>query len=632
MNKRNFALKALSLTWIVIGFVIFVASLSAYVLYTYHQTRSTIIKGIDQKLLMAARSTQLILGDDYHDRLNEVSSEEYRHKSAQLSQLAQHLGVEYVYAMIYDAPSVRFSASSYTQNDVLQDKVTRKLDLYAEATAVNKSAFRSTQPLYEVSQDKWGHFKTIFIPYVTRDGRVYLTGADIKTSHIQTELAKSVKEALFTACFFFAIALLVAGMYLLILRKTLTTDARTGFPNRLALEQDLAKSPNQHLSLAIVAIKELEEIVSFYGTDVGDEIMRKVMTHFSEFTVPFKVYRLATAKLVLLSDANKGEHYLSSLINEFPTTTPILQDPHLYIQVTAGIASGNKRLLLENAFIACRQAQQKQQRVCLYGQDPTQIKTIQESHIAIAKTVQSAFEQHRILPYFTPRMGTQSKVVEQYHCTPRVLTEQGLILRPDSFSDVIRHSRLSSQLTKVMLELCTAHFRKSHHAWSMQLSWQDLADPQMMEFIFAQLRRYPQPAKITFELEEQEVIEHFADMRVYINVLKSKGVNIMVASSNSGLLTISRVLKLTIDSVKLTSSVIEQLGEDTELHEYIEHIAKLCHERQIALLVDGVQSKYQLEQLLDCNVKLVEGSLIGTPGPHINISPDNLSKGLQASA
>lgn len=606
------------IAWLFIGFSVFIASLAAYVGYTYHTTRQAIMDDIDTRLLHAAKSAQLILGDNYHNQLDAIDRTQFQLMSTQLTELTKALDVEYVYTMIYDAPFVRFTASSFTQQDIELGRITQFLDPYLEATVVNKGAFRSTEPVFEVSEDQWGHFKTVLIPFMSADGKTYLAGADITTDNVELELRSSVAKATLTACFFFFISLLVAGLYLLLYRKSLTSDTRTGFANRIALERDLCKNQNQHLSLAIIWISELEDIISFYGANVGDQVIQRVMHHFNQFTYPYPVYRLATSKLVIMCDTDKGEHYLNNIIKEFSSSRPILTNPHLYVQLSAGIASGNKALLLENAYVACRQAKQQNKTVCIYTVDNQEAKQLQVNHLAMANTLQNAFEQNRIVVYFTPRFDTMEQAIKQHVCTARVINEQGAILNADVYQKVVRRSRMEGKMTRNLLTQCVTRFRKTSTAWSLKLSYQDATDPQLIDFINQELRRYPQPALVTFEFEEQAVLNNFNSMASCINLLKSKGVKILIHSVSSGLLTVSRVMKLNIDAIKLDEGISAHMHKDEQVFEFISHLAKLCHDRGIKLVVGAVTDESQFNRFVDAGVTVMQGRYIGTATPHIH--------------
>ncbi|WP_238937556.1 bifunctional diguanylate cyclase/phosphodiesterase [Pseudoalteromonas sp. S16_S37] len=605
------------MTWSLIGFSLFISSLAGYVVYTYQSTRTAIMAEIDEQLLRAAKSTQLLVGDDYHDRLNAITPEEFQHKSVQLTALAKAIDVEYVYTMVYQPPHVHFTASSYTKADIKHNKLTQFLDHYKEATTINKTAFQSTEPVFEVSRDKWGHFKSIFVPYISSNGTAYIAGADMTISQVDTLLQESVAKATLTASFFFFIAVLVAIFYIALYRRSMSTDPRTGFANRVALEQDLSKKQSQHLSLAIISIDELEDIISFYGTHVGDRVLKKVMEYFKPITSPHRVYRLATSKLVIMSDIKDGEAYLSRIIADFPKSSPVLTKPHLYIQLHAGIATGNKSLLLENASIACRQAKQGNQSICMFSVDSQDARLKQKNHLAIANILQDAFADNRVATYFTPRVDPKTQQVVQHGCSARIVTEQGAILKTESFSEVVRQSRLQSQLTRNILTQCIDRFRKSGTAWSIKLSYHDATDPQLLDFIDQELRRYPQPRLITFELDEKDVLEHFNAMAVCINVLKSKGVKVLINAVSSGLLTVSRVMKLNIDMILLDESNTTHIADDEQVFDFIKHIAKLCHDKDIMLLVAGVESEEQYNQLSKAGVDLVEGRHIATAAPHL---------------
>ncbi|MEL7477583.1 MAG: GGDEF domain-containing protein [Pseudomonadota bacterium] len=606
------------------GFFIFLTCLVGYVYYTYETTRQAIISDIDQQLLHAAQSAQLIIDEHYHDNLTTISPEQYKVLSKKLSKLADTLGVEYVYSMVYEVPFVLFTSSSHTKEDLHENKLTRFLDPYPEATVTNKSAFRSTEPVYEVSEDQWGHFKTIFVPYLSPNGKTYLVGADMTTDSVQAQLNASVTRAVLSGSFFFFIAVLVASFYFILYRRSLTTDPRTGFGNRIALEHDIKHHKSEHLSLAIVEIHELENIVSFYGANVGDQVMSRIMEYFASQSSSVYVYRLATSKLVLLCDSERGEHFLSNLIQQYPTSSPILKRPHLYIQLNAGIAEGNKSLLLENAYVACRQAIQQKELVCIYSIDKHEAKQLQHSRLAMAKTLNDAFSQNRVVVYFTPRCAPNHEMVCQYLCNARVLDEQGGLITDDAFSEVVKQSRMEGQLTRHIFSQCITRFRKSRTAWSIRLSYQDASDPQLIDFITQELRRYPQPSLITFELDEQDILNNFNAMAVAINILKSKGVKILVNSVSSGLLTVSRVMKLSIDAIKLDDGISSHLESDEQVLSFIEHLARLCKDREMHLIVGNVETEVQYELLSAAGVSYLQGPYIGKATPHIKCPEESI--------
>jgi len=610
-------------SWIVAGFSLFLISLLTYVYYTYQTTRAEIMQSVDNRLLNAATSVKHILGENYLSAVNQgdnISFSYYQNKSKQLSEFAQALDIAYVYSMILKDGKVLFSASSYTQDDQNNGKVTQFLDLYPEATDTNLSAFYSTEPVFEISSDQWGHFKTIFIPYVDPiNGNTYLTGADITIYNLNEKLKESVSKAAAMASFFFFIAILVAAIYIYLLKRSLATDSSTGFSNHIALESFIKKSNAHHMQLAVIWVNEIEDINSFYGTEVGDKVMKNLLIHFKlRSSAHCHIYRLATNKIVLLAPKEMSNDEFTDLIKTYNFNTPVLTDPFIYITLCAGIASGNKSLLLENAHIAALQAKQGRHSVVNYSKALHDVKTQYQYNVEMAKEVREAFDNNRIVPYFQPIIDTNTNKVVQYECLARMVTAQGEVLKPDAFLNVVTRSRMDGLLTRTLFSQCVSRFRKTDICWSLNITAQDMLDPNLSEFIADELKRYPHPSNITLELLETQAIANFSEVKAFIGMVKTKGVKVIIDNFGSGYSNISNVLKLEVDGIKLDGALIKQIVNDKDIYLFIEHIASFANQLGLQLMAESVENATIVTALKKVNVTLMQGNYFAHPVSHVN--------------
>ncbi|KAA1155777.1 MULTISPECIES: bifunctional diguanylate cyclase/phosphodiesterase [Pseudoalteromonas] len=610
-------------SWLMAGFSLFLISLLTYVYYTYQTTRADIMHSVDTRLLNAATSVKHILGDTYLNKVNQgktISFSDYQKKSKQLSDFAQALNIAYVYAMVLQDNKVYFSASSYTKEDQSNGKVTQFLDLYPEATKANISAFYSTEPVFEISADQWGHFKTIFIPYVDNtNGKTYITGADITIYDLNQKLKESVSKAAAMASFFFFIAILVATIYIYLLKRSLATDSSTGFANHIALEYFLKQSNAHHMQLAVIWINEIEDINSFYGTEVGDKVMKNLLMHFkSRCSARCHIYRLATNKLVLLAPKEIPYDEFNDLIETYNFNTPLLTDPFIYITLCAGIASGNKSLLLENAHIAALQAKQGRHTVVNYSKALHDVKVQYQYNVEMAKEVREAFDNNRIVPYFQPIIDINTKRVVQYECLARMVTASGEILKPEAFLNVVTRSRMDGLLTRTIFSQCISRFRKTDICWSLNITAQDMLDPSLSEFIADELKRYPHPSNITLELLETQAIANFSEVKAFIGMVKTKGVKVIIDDFGSGYSNISNVLKLEVDGIKLDGALIKQIVNDKDIYLFIEHIASFANQLGLQLTAGSVENATIVTALKKANVTLMQGIYFAPPAPHVN--------------
>ncbi|MDN3378280.1 MULTISPECIES: GGDEF domain-containing protein [unclassified Pseudoalteromonas] len=627
---------SLRTNWIIAGFLVFLISLLSYVYYTYHTTRADIMRQVDARLLNAAVSVKHILGNEYHDQINAgvlIPHSMYQLKSRQLSEFANALDVAYVYSMVLKDSNVHFSASSYTQEDQNSGKVTQFLDLYPEATKANISAFYSTEPVFETSKDQWGHFKSIFVPYVDKNGHTYLTGADITIYDLNEQLSESVSKAAALASFFFFIALLVAGIYIYLLKRALSTDSSSGYANHIALDYYIKQSSTSHMQVAVIWVNEIEDINSFYGTEVGDKVMKCLLEHFAlRRPASSKIFRLATNKIVLIAPFDEEHTGFSDLIQNYNCSTPLLTDPFIYITLCAGIASGNKAMLLENAHIAALQAKQGRFNVVNYSIALHDVKNQYQYNVEMAKDVREAFENNRIVPYFQPVYDYENNSIIQYECLARMITCHGEILLPDAFLNVVNRSRMDGMLTRTMLNQCFERFRKTSICWSINITAQDMLDPSLTEFLADELKRYPQPSNITLELLETEAIANFSEVKTFISMVKQRGVKVIIDDFGTGYSNISNVLKLDVDGIKLDGSLIRQIINDQDIYLYIEHIASFAKQLNLHVIAECVESKPIVNALIKAKVNLMQGHYFACAAPQISphtqiVNPNRLLAG-----
>ncbi|KPM85334.1 EAL domain-containing protein [Pseudoalteromonas lipolytica] len=608
-------------SWLLYGFAVFFISLFGYIYYTYETTRSEIMANIDSKLLNAAVSVKHILGDDYHNTVNAglpISSSTYKEKSLALSEYAKQMQLAYVYAMVLRDDKVYFSASSYTQKDQNTGRVTQFLDAYPEATELNKEAFYSTEPVFEISQDQWGYFKSIFVTFVDDNGQTYITGADITISDLNQQLQQSVTRAMVTSSFFFFIALLIAGLYFLQLKRSLSTDARTGFANHVALEYHIKKTTKHRMELAIIIINELEDISSFYGSEVSDKVMANILRYFqSRIPRDGGIYRLTTNKIALLR-THTDEHNIDEVINAFNNAIPALKEPFIYVSLSAGVATGNKLLLIENAHIALQQAKLNNQRLIRYENVFKQVEEQFKSNVFLAKEVKEAFDNNRIVPYFQAIYNNQSKAVDHYQCLARMVSSTGRIHAPDYFMMVLKRSRMDGPLRRTIFTRCIEQFRKTNVRWSINITAQDILDPSLSEFFELQLRRYPQPHNIIFQFHERDAIAYFGEIKTFISTLKNKGAQVFINEFGAGFSNLPHIRKLEIDGLKLDKGLVSQIHTNKDNYLFIENLVKYAQQLKLDVIAEQVDNKQIADALASAGVTLMQGSHFAPPTPYIH--------------
>jgi EAL domain-containing protein (putative c-di-GMP-specific phosphodiesterase class I) len=609
----------LKLTRLALGTVFFLVSLIIYGYYTYSTIQSDVMRSIDNRLINAATSVKYILGSDYHDKTSqEISFASYQNKAEQLSALANDLNIDYLYSMILIDENIYFTASSYTQDDQNNGKVTQYLDLYPEATPINMAAFLSTAPIFEVSTAHRGHSKTVYIPHIAKNGRTYLTAADISVDKINTALITRLNQALLHFSCVLFILLLVYILYCFGVRRSLMRDHATGFENHIALEKQLKKSNEHHLQIAIILVNEIDSISRFFGTKTADEVMKKLLSHFKQQNrLQSRIYRIATNKLAILTSKETPFDELYSIIQSHNKNTPFITDPFIYITLKAGVARGNKSLLLKNAHIALLQSRQGVQPIVNYSEAINDAKSLYLYNVEIAKEIREAFVAHRVVPYFQPVIDTNTNAIIRYDCSPRIVTSQGEILTPDTFSNAVNRLRMDGMLTRTLFTQCISRFRKSAISWGLTVCAENIADPTIYDHIAYELHRYPNPENITISILESQVITHYYEIKSFIAMVKSKGAKIVMHCWGNEFINTLNTLKIEVDGIKLDGAITKQLVNDENTSLFIAYIADIAQQLELELVVEAVENNTVAELLNKLNVTLMQGSYLGKPTPHV---------------
>jgi methyl-accepting chemotaxis protein len=211
-------MKSMKLSTRLIGVMLLVNLITtvAFTLYTYYGQKSTILRDIDAKLLACAEGVRLT-ADPFHAKTanpGAVTPQEYQSLIDSLSRYADATKVKYLYTALKKDGKILFSSSSYTREEKEKGSFTKFLDPYEDASAGLKSAIADRTVHYDQYKDKWGTFRSIFLPAKSADGTEYVIGVDISISEIDALLRSYLVQCLLIALAVYAIGMI--GTFLLI--------------------------------------------------------------------------------------------------------------------------------------------------------------------------------------------------------------------------------------------------------------------------------------------------------------------------------------------------------------------------------------------------------------------------------
>ncbi len=240
---------------VVISLIFYLIGIFTYAFYIYFTERSEVYRQIDRDLLRAAESIKYLLPANYHDRAihkDSIPSYEFYEHVYKLSKHANNYNVKYVYTLIKSGNRMVFTSSSATDEELSTGiNFTKYWDEYTEASQIYYDAIDFDKPAFTTEQDRWGHFRSVILPIKTSQNRVYLAGADIEVSVVESLLYTKLISAL------------LGGIFLLFISFPLVLFIRQSFKKRSNELKKTVEEQTNNLKIEILKRNQTDEILKY---------------------------------------------------------------------------------------------------------------------------------------------------------------------------------------------------------------------------------------------------------------------------------------------------------------------------------------------------------------------------------
>ncbi|MDH0098849.1 EAL domain-containing protein [Pseudomonas sp. GD04158] len=434
------------------------------------------------------------------------------------------------------------------------------------------------------------------------------------------------------------VVLLLAALLLHLIANTMRqleasyTDPLTQLPNRARLLLDLQRTPRP--SLILLNLDAFKEINGFYGHACGDQMLRhlgaQLLQHLRLEADSARLYRLTADEFAVLLPRLSDEA-LEARMNELGT---FIQRQRLDWQgqevgfnatfgaarLSAGEARQGRDSLLASATIALKLARLQQRNHLLY--DPAlKIREEYEQNLLWANKVKTALQGDRLLPHFQPILDNHGGSIGKFECLVRMLDDDGQVINPGRFLGVAKKIRLHRQITRVMLEKCLERFRDLPYEFSINLSYEDLIDPQLSQTIKEQLQHSGMGPRLIFEILESEGIDNYSQVRAFIDEVKALGCRIAIDDFGTGYSNFEHLLRLNVDLIKIDGSLIRQLDSDPNALAVTLGIVQFARSLGMQTVAEFVHSAAVQEKVLALGIDYSQGQHIGMPQAQLQTQP-----------
>lgn len=392
------------------------------------------------------------------------------------------------------------------------------------------------------------------------------------------------------------------------LQYYLTTDANTNLPNRFSLVETLVRE--SIYALGIINIDRFGDINEVYGIAIGDAILSKY-GEWLRFKISaiknIELYKLGSDEYVLVAmdcdDLDDFTKFLEELIETTQKEIFVIEGIEIILTITVGVARANERVL-EHATAALKEAKRKRHSLELFS---SEFKLEQENNIAWYKRIKEAIEESRIVPYFQPIVNNESGKIIKYEALIRLIERDGSVISPYLFLDIAKKTKLYPELTKIMVDKVIAVFKNTNVPVSLNLSTQDLTNPDLADYLEHVIHENSVEKLIIFEILESEGIENYSSVSEFVDRFKAIGCRFAIDDFGSGYSNFDHLLKLNVDTLKIDASLIKNLPHDRNAQIFVQHICDFAHEMGIIVVAEFVANEAIYHQVKAIGIDASQG-------------------------
>lgn len=422
-------------------------------------------------------------------------------------------------------------------------------------------------------------------------------------------------------------------------------DSLTELPNRRRFFAELsnafadAERRGVRVAVGIIDLDGFKPINDNYGHSVGDRVLIEAGRRIREVCEGFGPQRVELARLggdefglVVCGDPDGADLMrLGERIGSQVRLPYQLDTAHTGLSCSIGFALFPDSATTWEALYECADYSLYHAKRHLRGRTvifSSELEAEIRSRGVIENLLRTADFNTEMDLVFQPIVDAMSEHTAGFEVLTRWRSARLGLVSPADFIPAAERIGLIRPLTQALLvrALATARTWPDHIRLSFNLSAHDVCAAEgILPLISIIEKSGLPPHRIDFEITETAVTFDFVRAQQSIATLKAMGCGISLDDFGTGYSSLSHVHRLPLDKIKVDRSFVSDINENPVSHKIIKSLTGLCDDMEIACVVEGVETRAQLDSLRRLGCDFIQGYYFAKPMPGDAIS-DYLAK------
>ncbi len=413
-------------------------------------------------------------------------------------------------------------------------------------------------------------------------------------------------------------------------KKLARHDPLTGLPNRRFFVETLGEvllttNSDSRSAVLMLDLDGFKSINDAYGHAVGDQALIEFAQRISAIMRAGAVFvRIGGDEFAVIVPNIKSLDDLTALARRIVTA---VAEPILIGQISTSVGVGigiaiapsdgmNPEIMVQRADRALYRAK-AEGRSCIRFFEPDMDAHV-ERRVAIETELRAAVAAKTIVPYYQPLVAFEGRRVVGFEALARWKSDKFGWVSPDLFIKVAEEIGIISELGDQLLRQACLDAR----AWPPELtlafniSAVQLRDPTIGLRVLAILAETGfSPRRLELEITETALVDNIKIAQAVTGQLRQAGVRIALDDFGTGYATLSQLLSLKLDRIKIDRSFVDRLGKDKESTTIVRAVLGLASGFNLETTAEGIENDEQLASLRADGCLEGQGYLFGKAVP-----------------
>ncbi len=399
-----------------------------------------------------------------------------------------------------------------------------------------------------------------------------------------------------------------------------TRDGLTGLPNRVLLhdrlEQGIVNAARHRAGFAFMFIDldRFKTINDSLGHDVGDELLKGVASRLTACVrASDTVARLGGDEFAVILENlrgvdEEGARQVADKMIAAMAEPMLIGNQHLNTSCSIGIslypADGRDgATLMKHADVAMYYAKERGRNN--YRFFSAEMNQRAQERLSIENYLRLALRRNELVLHYQPRVRMADGAITGVEALVRWSHPRRGLLAPGRFIDVAEDSGLIVPIGEWVLERACLQVREWQRAFggrlrlSVNLSVGQVVDAgRLYRAVEGAIRGAGiEPSTLELELTESMLMQNLGEKAALLNRLGELGVGLAIDDFGTGYSSLSYLKSLPVDTIKIDSSFVRDIGVDPNDEAIVRAIIAMAHSLRLSVVAEGVETAAQHDAL-----------------------------------